>query len=66
MKRYEIVIQHEVIIYAENEKAAECSLYNNQFLRNRTNLICISITELPMPEDEGIPYLEDHRKAPGG
>jgi hypothetical protein len=65
MKRYKVIIQHEVIIYGDDEEAAKGSLSRNPFLRDRTNLQCISITELPMPEDEGSSFFEDHRKAPG-
>jgi len=65
MKRYEIIIQHEIIIYAEDEEAAKSSLSHNSFLRDRTNLKCVSITEIPMPETEKTTFFEDYRKAPG-
>jgi hypothetical protein len=65
MKRYEIIIQHEIIIYAEDEEAARGSLSHNSFLRDRTNMKCVSITEILMPEAERAVFFEDNRKAPG-
>lgn len=65
MKRYMMLIQHEVIVYAENERAAKSSLFSNEFLRNRTNLQCTYITEIPMPENEKPKTITDERKAPG-
>jgi hypothetical protein len=65
MKRYIVLIQHEVIIYGENEKAALSSLFSNPFLKQRSNLQCVSITETPMPEDEVPRVVTDKRKAPG-
>jgi len=65
MKRYQITVQHEVIVYAENERAAKGSLLHNTFLKNRTNVECVSITELPMPGNEKSEGFIDVRKAPG-
>lgn len=65
MKRYLVIVQHEVIIYAEDEKGVERNIQHNEFLKNRSNLRCTYITEIPMPEKEKIPVFEDYRKAPG-
>ena len=62
MKRYQIVVQHEVIVYAENERAAKSSLLHNAFLKDRTNVQCVSVTEIP--EHEPSEFI-DVRKAPG-
>jgi|KBSSwiStaDraftv2_1062776.scaffolds.fasta_scaffold330577_2 hypothetical protein len=64
-RRYKIVVQHEVIIYAENRQAAEKNLLATPFMRSRTNPECVSITQLPLPEDEKQEPLIDERKAPG-
>jgi hypothetical protein len=63
MKRYLILVQHEVIMYGEDKKAAECSLLHSQFFRDRTNLKCVYIQELPL-HDKQEPTI-DERKAPG-
>ena len=66
MKRYRMIVSHEVIIYAEDEKAARRSLFHN--MKERTNVQCISIDEIPMPDKEKIGttehYYIDNRKAP--
>ncbi len=63
MKRYLILVQHEVIVYGEDEKAAERSLSRSEFFRNRVNVKCAYITELPL-HDKQEPII-DERKAPG-
>jgi hypothetical protein len=63
MKRYLILVQHEVIMYGEDEKAAERSLLHNKFFSDRTNLKCVYIQELPL-HDKQEP-ITDERKAPG-
>ena len=63
MKRYMMLVQHEVIIYGEDEQAAQRSLL--RVMGNRTNLKCVYITELPMPNDTKSKVFEDCRKAPG-
>jgi hypothetical protein len=60
-----LLIQHEVIIYAEDEKAAKRSLLSNTFMKGRTNLQCTYITEIPLPEHEDARNVIDERKAPG-
>lgn len=63
MKRYVIIVQHEVVVYAKDKKAAEGSLLNNPFLKDRTNVRCVSITEIPLYEKTE--SVIDERKAPG-
>ena len=65
MKRYMILVQHEVVIYAENEKSAKANLMRN--MANRTNPQCVFIQEIPLPKDEKIDVHEyyDNRKTPG-
>ena len=65
MKRYQIIVQHEVIVYGENERAAKSSLLHNAFLKDRTNVRCVSVTEIPMPGSEKSEGFIDVRKAPG-
>jgi len=60
-----MLVQHEVIVYAEDEKAAKRSLLSNTFMRGRTNLQCVYLTEIPLPEHEGARSVIDERKAPG-
>lgn len=60
-----ILVQHEVIIYEENEKAATSSLLRSEFMKGRTNVKCVFVQELSMPIEEKIPIIEDYRKAPG-
>ena len=63
IKRYLILVQHEVIMYGEDEKAATSSLLHNKFMRDRTNLKCVYVQELPL-HDKQEPII-DERKAPG-
>ena len=63
MKRFLILVQHEVIMYGEDEKAATSSLLNSSFMKNRTNPKCVFIQELPMNEKRIV--FEDYRRAPG-
>ena len=63
MKRYQIIVSHEVNIYADDEKDARRILFRN--MQDRCNLQCIKITEIPMPNNEKIKSFEDYRKAPG-
>lgn len=65
LKRYMILVQHEVIVYAENEKAAASSLLSNEFIKNRTNPKCVFIQQIPLPNDEIMEPIIDVRKAPG-
>lgn len=65
MKRYKIVVQHEVIIYAETEKQAEQNLLATPFMKERTNPRCVYVTEIPLPENERQTPLIDERRAPG-
>jgi hypothetical protein len=65
MKRYQIVIQHEVIMYAESAQQAQDNLLETPFVKARTNPQCISVTEIPMPESEQQAPLIDERRAPG-
>lgn len=63
-KRYLVVVSHEVIIYAENEKVAEGNLRRSESMKDRTNLKIVYMKEIPLPENEPI-QLIDTRKAPG-
>ena len=65
MKRYMILVQHEVIVYGESEQAAERSLLSNKFMKERTNPKCVFIQEIPMPDQKKHVVFEDWRKAPG-
>jgi hypothetical protein len=65
MKRYQIVIQHEVIMYAESAKQAQENLLETPFVKARTNPKCVSVTEIPLPENEQQAPLIDERRAPG-
>lgn len=62
-KRWLIIVQHEVIIYGEDERAAERSLSHSEFFKDRVNLKCVYISELPL-HDKQEPII-DIRKAPG-
>jgi len=63
MKRYLILVQHEVIMYGEDEKAATSSLLHSKFMRDRTNIKCVYVQELPL-HDKQEPII-DVRTAPG-
>jgi len=65
MKRYKIVVQHEVVIYAESEKEAEQNLLATHFMKSRTNPRCVYVTEIPLPEHEKQVAIIDERRAPG-
>jgi len=65
MKRYKIVVQHEVVIYAESEKTAEQNLLATPFMKSRTNPRCVYTTEIPLPENEPQNPVIDERRAPG-
>jgi hypothetical protein len=65
MKRYKIVVQHEVVIYAESEKTAEQNLLATHFMKSRTNPRCVYVTEIPLPENEVQNPVIDERRAPG-
>lgn len=65
MKRYKIVVQHEVVFYAESEKAAEENVLATPFMKSRTNARCVYVTEIPLPENERQAPLIDERRAPG-
>jgi hypothetical protein len=65
MKRYKIVVQHEVVFYAESEKAAEENVLATPFMKSRTNPRCVYVTEIPLPEDERQAPVIDERRAPG-
>ena len=64
-RRYKIVVQHEVIVYAETKEKAEQSLLTSEFMKNRTNPKCVSTTQIPLPEDEPQVPIIDERRAPG-
>jgi hypothetical protein len=64
-KRFMMIVQHEVTVYGEDEKAATRSLLRTPFAKERTNLHIVFIQEIPMPIDEKITVFEDYRKAPG-
>jgi hypothetical protein len=65
MKRYKIVVQHEVVMYAESEQEAERNLLATPFMKSRTNPRCVYLTEIPLPENETQTPILDERKAPG-
>jgi hypothetical protein len=65
MKRYKIVVQHEVVMYADTEKGAEQNLLATPFMKSRTNPRCVYVTEIPLPENERQSPVIDERKAPG-
>jgi hypothetical protein len=62
-KRYLLLVQHEVIIYGEDEKAAQSSLFRSLFAKDRTNLKVVYIQEIPL-HDKQEPII-DERRAPG-
>lgn len=64
-RRYKIVVQHEVIMYAENKEQAQHNLLESPFMKARTNPVCVSVTQIPLPEDETHAPLIDERRAPG-
>ena len=65
MKRYQVTVQHQVIIYAEDEGAAKAKVLSNPEMKLRHNLQCVSAEEIPMPEKEERTAIVDERKAPG-
>lgn len=65
LKRFQIVIQHEVIIYEEDAEKARNRLLTNPDMKLRTNLQCVSVTEIPLPENEPAREVLDKRTAPG-
>lgn len=62
-KRYAIVVQHEVIMYAEDEDSAKNKVLNNPDMRLRHKLECVSVTEIPMHDEQTA--IIDERRAPG-
>jgi hypothetical protein len=62
-KRFMLIIQHEVVVYAEDEKTARANLLRSPFAKERTKLQIVFAQEIPM--HERIPIIEDYRKAPG-
>lgn len=65
MKRYRIIVQHEVIMYAESEREAEANLLATPFMKSRTNPQCMETIEIPLPENEAQTPIIDDRRAPG-
>ena len=65
MKRYQVTIQHEVIIYSEDEQRAVNALERNPEMKLRHNLQVIGIKEIPLPEHEPSQPIIDERTAPG-
>ncbi|HEX6826554.1 MAG TPA: hypothetical protein VF077_09600 [Nitrospiraceae bacterium] len=65
MKRYKILVQHELIMYAESEQDAEKKLLATPFMKARTNPQCMKTTEIPLPIDEPMIPIIDGRTAPG-
>ena len=62
-KRFLILVQHEVIMYGEDEKAATRSLLHSKFMRERTNVKCVYVQELPLHDKQEA--IIDCRTAPG-
>ena len=62
-KRFLILVQHEVIMYGEDEKAATRSLLHSKFMRERTNVKCVYVQELPLHDKQET--IIDCRTAPG-
>jgi hypothetical protein len=59
VKRYAVMIQHEVIIYAPTEEAAKATA-----ARNHYKVTCVAVRELKsLTEERSV--LVDNRKAPG-
>jgi hypothetical protein len=52
MKRYLVIVQHEVTVYGNSKKEAEQNVRNSEFLRNRVNLVCTYISEMALPDKE--------------
>lgn len=65
MKRYKIVVRHELIVYADSEEEAEKAILASDFMKSRTNPHCLSVAEIPMPENEPQVPIIDERRAPG-
>ena len=63
--RYKMTVQHEVIIYADDEKEARRNLLNSPNMRGRVNLKCVEIAWIPMPDKEVQTPVIDERRAPG-
>lgn len=60
LKRYSIVIQHEVIVYAYDEILAQATA-----IRSYANCTCVVARELPLVENEVHTPILDNRTAPG-
>ena len=65
MNRYQITVQHDVIMYGDTDKEVRQKLLKHDFLKDRTNVRCISITQVADPANERRDPLIDRRKAPG-
>lgn len=65
MKRYAVTIQHEVIIYGEDEQGVANTLAQNPDMKLRYKLQVISVKEIPLPENEPSQPIIDERRAPG-
>lgn len=62
-RRWLIIVQHEVVMYGEDKEAAQRSLSRSEFFKDRVNLQCVYIAEIPLHEKQE-PII-DQRKAPG-
>lgn len=65
MKRYKILVQHELIVYANSPEEAEKALLAHPFMKSRTNPQCVTTHEVPLPENEIQSPIIDERRAPG-
>lgn len=63
MKRFAVTVQHEVIMYAEDEDTAKKKVLANPDMKLRHKLECVSAVELPATEETT--KVIDERKAPG-
>ena len=61
-KRFMMIVQHEVIMYGENERAARSSLLRSSFATERTKFQIVFAQEITMHEKTE--YIKN-RKAPG-
>ncbi len=62
-RRFMLIIQHEVIMYGEDEKKARANFLRTPFAKERTNLHITYAQEIT--NEERVTVFEDYRRAPG-
>lgn len=62
-RRFMLIIQHEVVMYGEDEKTARANFLRSPFAKERTNLHITFAQEIT--HEERVAVFEDYRKAPG-